>query len=340
MRKPLLAASIAVAFLTLGGQGAFSAETSEDEPLETQSSPQPLAGVPVPTMGGMQFWADELFFHRWRIQRNVNDGDCRLLDGNYLRHASGTYPQCLAKLNEIRDQRDLPAMLGRAVVVLHGLGRTRNSMFLLARHLERSGDYTVFNVGYPSTRQSVSQHAAALAKIIANLHGIEEIHFVGHSLGNIVMRHYLAGQPDEPGGGGPDPRIKRFVMLGPPNHGSIAASDLAENPVFAAVTGKTGQQLGREWAWLETDLATPRCQFGIIAGGRGNEQGFNPLLPGDDDAVVTVESARLAGAADFLVVPVLHTLLITNRSVLKYTLNFLDHGYFISPEERQPLGKE
>jgi len=291
-------------------------------------------------MGGMQFWADELFFHRWRIQRNVTQGGCRLLDGNYLRYASGTYAQCLARLNEIRNRRRLPAMEGKAVVVLHGLGRTRNSMLVLAKHLERSGDYTVFNVGYPSTRQSISEHAAALAKIIAGLDGIEEINFVGHSLGNIVVRHYLADQTDESTGRSPDPRIKRFVMLGPPNHGSIAASSFAENRVFTTVTGKTGQQLGREWAWLESDLATPQCEFGIIAGGLGNEQGFNPLLPGDDDGVVTLESAQLEGATDFKVVPVLHTLLMTNRSVLKHTLSFLDHGHFTSPDQRQALKNE
>ena len=45
---------------------------------------------PMPTLGGKQFWADELFFHQWRIQRNVFTGHCRLLDEHDLRHASGT----------------------------------------------------------------------------------------------------------------------------------------------------------------------------------------------------------------------------------------------------------
>ena len=42
------------------------------------------------------------------------------------------------------------------------------------------------------------------------------------------------------------------------------------------------------------------------SGGLGNNVGMNPLLPGDDDGLVTVQSTRLAGAADFLVLPVVH----------------------------------
>ena len=41
----------------------------------------------------------------------------------------------------------------------------------------------------------------------------------------------------------PDPRIRRFVMLAPPNNGSLAAEFFADNALFRAVTGRSGQQL-------------------------------------------------------------------------------------------------
>ncbi|MFH1921912.1 MAG: hypothetical protein ABIP48_18760 [Planctomycetota bacterium] len=336
MTRHVCTTALAMAVLTLSARSGQPAETAE-------SSETPLGlvdAVPVPTMGGVQFWADELFFHRWRIQRHATEGHYRLLDGHYLRHASGTCEQCLAKLREIRKERSLPPMQGKAVLVLHGLGRTRNSMLILSKYLERTGGYTVFNVAYPSTRQGIGNHAASLANIIDNLEGIEEINFVGHSLGNIVIRRYLAQRTEEPIGRRLDPRIKRFVMLGPPNHGSVAATSLADNRVFSTVLGQSAQELGREWVWLESELATPRCEFGIIAGGLGNERGFNPMLPGDDDGVVTLESARLAGAGDFLVVPVLHTLLPSDPRVLKGTLSFLAHGYFLSADQRERVEEE
>ena len=53
------------------------------------------------------------------------------------------------------------------------------------------GGYEVFNVTYPSTRDDIGEHARSLAHIIDNLDGIEEVNFVAHSMGNIVIRHYL-----------------------------------------------------------------------------------------------------------------------------------------------------
>lgn len=291
--------------------------------------PEPLPAeinLPAPTLGGRQFWADELFFHEWRIQRHAITGHCRLLDGSSIRHAWGNFEQCQAALEEIKRRENLPPMQGKAVVLLHGLGRSRRSMAELAKYLEEQGGYQVFNVGYPSTRGTIADYARSLAKVVENLDGMEEINFVAHSLGNIVIRRYLGDQTDPATGGRPDPRIKRFVMLGPPNHGSIAATAMADNPLFALVLGKPGQELGREWVWLEGSLATPSCEFGVIAGGRKNSQGFNPLLPGDDDGTVTVASARLDGAADFVLVPVLHSFLINDQRVQECTLRFLRTG--------------
>jgi hypothetical protein len=117
------------------------------------------------------------------------------------------------------------------------------------------------------------------------------------------------------------------------------ASDLGENRVFQALIGEPGQQLGREWVLLENSLATPAFEFGIIAGGRGNAQGFNPLLPGDDDGVVTVRSTRLAGARDFLMVSLVHTLMLADPRVQEYTLRFLEEGHFVAENRRRPVGK-
>jgi len=302
---------------------------------------QPAAGhseiVPLPTLGGKQFWADELFFHPWRIQRNVLTGHCRLLDAHDLRHAWGTFPECRANLEKIKAARKLPPMQGKAVIVLHGLFRSRSSMNRLCKYLADKGGYVVFNVGYPSTRRDVSSHARALQRIVENLDGIEEINFVGHSMGNIVIRHYLAdrGRKRNP----PGARPGRFVMLGPPNQGSLAAVALAENAVFKILSGKSGEQLGAEWAKLEGKLATPDFQFGIVAGGMNNTIGFNPLLPGDDDGTVTTASTRLAGARDFIVVPVLHSFLVLDGDVLKHTLRFLQHGHFVAADKRCPIAE-
>ena len=155
-------------------------------------------------------------------------------------------------------------------------------------------------------------------------------------MGNLVVRHYLADQTDARRGLLPDKRIKRIVMLGPPNHGAVLAKKYGKNWAWKALAGQPGMQLGPDWDKLEAKLATPQCQFGIIAGGKGDE-GYNPLLPGDDDGVVRVEETRLAGARDFMIAPVVHMFLKDNATVQKYTLRFLQKGHFISAKKRRPI---
>ncbi len=313
------------------GDRAFSGDT------ETSEEPRQALGrevVPLPTLGGAQFWADRLFFHQWRIQRNVVTGGYRLLDGEDFRHGSGTFEQCQALLERIKRERNLPAFRGKVVIVLHGLADSRAIMRPLCRYLEEHGGYEPLNVTYPSTQQGLAEHAKDLASIVQHLEDVEEIHFIGYSLGAIVIRRFFA---DEQQRGKLDPRFGRMVMIGPPNQGSQLAARLGDNPIFELLLGKAGRQLGPLWAWEALQLATPPVEFGIVAGGRGDGRGFNPLLPGDDDGIVTVESTRLSGASDWIVVPALHALLPRQPKVHEYTLRFLQHGYFVAPEQRTPI---
>jgi pimeloyl-ACP methyl ester carboxylesterase len=331
-RRKFIATCLAVGSHLLG-RGLLKADELEAE--------DPMSGhfnAKMPTLGGRQFWADEFFFDEWHIQRNSLTGHYRLLDGSNLRHTWGTFEVCRARLEQIKDERKLPPMKGAAVIVLHGLFRSAASMSHMTRFLQEKGDYTVFAVNYPTTRGTVADHAQSLDKILVSLDGITEINIVAHSLGNLVVRHYLGdhskGNSDRPR----DKRIRRMVMLGPPNRGAQMAEAFSGSKTFHYVAGASASQLAREWKELEPKLATPDFPFGILAGGRGTEKGYNPWLGQDNDMVVSVESTRLAGADDFAVLPVLHTLMMDDIRVQQYTLRFLKHGFFVSREERQPIG--
>jgi pimeloyl-ACP methyl ester carboxylesterase len=313
-----------------------------------EPAPGKPTAVPMPTLGGKQFWADELLFHQWRIQRNALTDDYRLLDEHDLRHASGTFDECRAALERIKQERHLPRMSGKAVVVLHGLGRSRASMDSLCRYLRQNG-YQVFNVGYPSTQEDMAGLARSLRRVIDNLDGVDEINFVAHSMGNIVVRHYLGDlarqEPWKQSANSAaadrraEARFHRFVMLAPPNQGATLAEMFADNLLFREIAGDAGQQLGRDWPDLEKRLATPPFEFGIIAGGKGNEKGYNPLLTGDNDITVSVEATKLAGAHDFIVLPVAHSFIMDNAKVQQCVLRFLQDGHFVSEAERHPLEK-
>jgi hypothetical protein len=197
----------------------------------------------------------------------------------------------------------------------------------------------VLTIGYPSAMAEVEQHACGFARVLQNLEGVEEINLVGHSLGNIVTRRYLFGQFADLPDCKSDPRIKRIVMVGSPNNGAQFAKLLTSNSIAEKLMIQPGLQLGVGWDALAEKLATPSVEFGIIAGGKGDGVGYNPLLEGDDDMVVTVAETRIPGARDFLLVPTLHTFMMDNEAVQKATLRFLEHGHFVADDQRQPIEK-
>src|SRR5205085_6645020 len=129
--------------------------------------------------------------------RNDVTGHYRLLDPADVRRAWGTPEQCRAAFDQLKIAEKTPPLAGRAVITLHGLGRTRDHMDAIGTQLEKQGGFTWINVSYASTRRSLDDHAKSLARIIEGLEGIDEIDFVCHSLGNLVVRRYLgeAAQP-------------------------------------------------------------------------------------------------------------------------------------------------
>ena len=126
-------------------------------------------------------------------------------------------------------------------------------------------------------------------------------------------------------------------MLGVPNNGARMADLLKNNLLFKGVMGPAGQQLISEPAGFVKSLPVPDFPFGVIAGGRGTERGFNPLIPGDDDMTVSVASTRLPGAADFLLINTLHSFMMNNKQVIDATARFLKYGRFRANQPAQPI---
>ena len=290
-----------------------------------------LMRLPVRTLGGDQFWADEFVRSGWRIQKNVFSDHYRLLDQDNYRRALGTYDACRVRFDELVEAEPISPKSKQAVVLLHGLIRSRDCMVPLGDYLAEHGSYEIVNVSYPSTQADVRAHAASLAKVLDNLEGIEEVNFVAHSLGNLVIRqwmheHYRAEKTTF--------KLGRFVMLGPPNNGAQFARKFKENRLFSLVAGPSGQQLGEDSDELAKSLGTPCCEFGILA---GTSAIANPFVDGGDDGIVAVSETKLPGAADFRVLPFHHGHIRSKDVVGEMTLRFLQEGYFISADERTPL---
>jgi hypothetical protein len=293
-----------------------------------EADDQRMLNIKTPTLGGKQFWTDFAWKNGWRLQQNAITDHWRLLDDRNVRWAWGSRQHCQQQLDQHAPQDRLAQ--SEIVILLHGLMRSSASMREMGSHLEDELGCKSICFEYASSRHPIGHHAQALAQFIDSLPAQQPIHLVGHSMGNIVARHYL-GDLERSGHALKAQRVKSFVMLGPPNQGAAIARQLAKTGVFGWIAGKGGIELGREWQELRTHLATPQCPFGIISGRLPDTIPYNPLVEGDSDFVVSVQETRLEGAADILDVPRLHSVLMDCTEVKVATTNFIWSGGRFSP---------
>jgi hypothetical protein len=268
-------------------------------------------------------WSDEVIRHDWRMQRRPGSDACRILDARDRVVREGSRGECLETLAALEREGRVVPVRGPTVIVLHGLGEGRRSMQPLVDHLRGQLDATVLSFGYASTSTGIEDHGRSLAAVVDDLPAGERISFVGHSLGNLVVRRWmgLAAADDLA-------RVGRMVMLGPPNQGSELARRVAKIDLLASLSHGAARELVLDWNRISGDLAVPPCPFGIVAGGKGDDRGYSSLLAGDDDAVVRVDETRLDGAEDFLLLPVHHAAMMRHPAVQRATADFLKSGRF------------
>lgn len=208
------------------------------------------------------------------------------------------------------------------LVLLHGLGRTRWSLWPVAREAARRG-YRVHNLGYPSRRAPIEELAEEVGKRVLHVASdVGRVDVVTHSMGGIVLRAAVAA------GSLPVEAVHRVVMLAPPNHGSAVADRLRDYRLYRLVTGPAGQQIGTTDDSVPKRLPPPPFEVGIVAGRRSTNTFFARVLGAESDGKVTVESAQIEGMRDLVVVDRAHTFMMWGPDVLAHTFAFLETGRF------------
>ena len=211
----------------------------------------------------------------------------------------------------------MPSPPGQAVVLVHGLWVSGWAMSPLARHLRGCG-FRPYFFSYPSVRRSLRENARALRDFSDRLDA-STVHYVGHSLGGVVIQAMLAYCPPARGG--------RVVTICSPHAGSRAAQSLARRPWGPRLLGASmAELLGGQIA--PGDLS--RRAVGVIKGTR--PIGLGRLfadLPVSNDGVVLLEEACWPGAADEIVLPVSHSGALLSRRVAASVCQFLRFGHFV-----------
>lgn len=277
-----------------------------------------LPNLPAKTLGGKQMWADLYLYGGWRVQRHVVTQHCRLLDEGDVRRAWGTEAQCEAALESSRKDGRAKLRSSKLCILIHGYLRAKDSLNAMKLALEKAG-FEVYAINYPSSWQELGTLASSTSTLLQRVsRDFEEVNVVTHSMGGIIARKVLAGSPLKGNG--------RLVMLAPPNQGAHMADLLLSWWPSQHIAGPAGKELVTQASSFARNAGTPGCPFLVIAGGRGDDSGYNPALPGDDDGVVSVQETQLEGATAHVVVPALHTFLMNNEEAIRRTVGFLQTG--------------
>jgi pimeloyl-ACP methyl ester carboxylesterase len=192
------------------------------------------------------------------------------------------------------------------VVVAHGLGRSSWSMRPMIKALEKAG-YDVMPFGYSSYCCSIAEIGAKMQRRLDERMTPQHtrVHFVGHSLGNIIVRWVLTRDtlPE---------RVGRVVMLAPPNQGAHAAN------TFTPWAG----WLLRPMRELQADTAAtvrklPPVRIGEIG-----------VIAARDDRTVKIPETMLPEARAHVQVPGGHSFIMRRDDVHALTVHFLRTGQF------------
>ena len=207
------------------------------------------------------------------------------------------------------------------VVLIHGLGRSRLAMEVLAHRL-RSAGFAAESVGYRSRGLSLARATEAVDRAVTGVAlGWDVVHLVGHSLGGVIAAAIAAKRTEPP--------VGRVVVIGAPMRGSALAELSARIAPLHAFLGPVLAELAASGGPV-----APSPRIGAIAGISGSRVVGRELgLVGPHDGKVTLRSAW-AGAGHRAVVPVGHAMLPLSRRVAELTAAFLRDGRFPAGAER------
>ena len=206
--------------------------------------------------------------------------------------------------------------MSSSIIFIHGLWMNGKDMSLLRYRFKKSG-YTTFQFSYKSTQNTPLDNAHKLSEFISSIQS-GKIHVVCHSLGGLVLRHYLNLYPAQ--------NLGNIVMLGTPNKTSAVAQTLIKFSLGKILLGKSIENglTGMLTKWKS------KKKLGIIAGYFPLASGLLfPIIEGQNDGTVSVEETRLNGSFDHITLQTTHLGLLFSKKAFTQTKHFLEYSSFM-----------
>jgi pimeloyl-ACP methyl ester carboxylesterase len=201
------------------------------------------------------------------------------------------------------------------VILVPGLWNPSGVLWPLAARLRRAG-YAPHVFSYRG-RASFDANVERLARFTRETLGPRAAHFIGHSLGGVLVLETLTRNADIP--------VASALLIASPVRGSLAGRRFGR-----ARFGRW--MMGASAACWEPRVArwTRAAPLGVLAGsvaiGLGRMVGGG--LPGVNDGVVRLEETEVEGMAASKLVPQPHSWMPVSAAVARLSERFLQSGSF------------
>lgn len=184
------------------------------------------------------------------------------------------------------------------VILVHGFNNDESDMFPLKRHLEGLG-YEAVTINLPlrfsALEECISLFEYQFQQI--DYECIEKIHFVGYSMGGLIVRSFLANNTVS--------KLGRCVLIATPNKGTKLA-DLCDKLLKPVVhIYQPLKSLKTSSIDIGKPINNPQPDIGVIAG-NSNKHILGIFLDGENDGRVEVESVKYDEMIDFIIRPYGH----------------------------------
>ena len=188
------------------------------------------------------------------------------------------------------------------------------TMAPLAARLHDAG-FRCHLFAYPGRERPLEAHAERLARFAQD---VGQAHFVGHSLGGLVVLEALERHREA--------RTGNVMLMGAPVRGNFAGRRLAQHGWGRWFLGASEPlwREGRSARWTRPE------PLGVLAGtlpiGLGRLFG---TLPGANDCVVRLEETEVDGMRERVVLPVGHSAMLVSARVAAQAVSFLNDARFL-----------
>ena len=206
------------------------------------------------------------------------------------------------------------------VILLHGIGMSRLSMYYYQRAIEAAG-YITINIDYPSRRF----RAIDLFEIVSDLvkkelsayEDYDKVHYVGHSLGGILARLLALDNEEE--------HVGCCIALGSPNRGSVLAYRIYENWFMRWYFGVALPDLFPDADFICSLSSLPKNYY-LIAGTeyRLSPFGFSLEKPNDGTVLVREMIPEGLNKSHIYHFNVSHTSMLFSKDVRAQIVRLLD----------------